>query len=213
MNVTVITPPPFQAITLAEVYRGLRLDTEGSPETHPHDAMLMSHIAAACADVEKRLHRTLVRQTLRVSHAAFPVVSLSGRNPAQAALALPGAPVDVVSSVQYYDAENTLRTVDPAYYYLTDEQEPRVRFTKSFVAPITYDRPDAVRVTYTAGYPPAGSPPATQADYAANIPQPFKQACILGVQALYDDLQPADWERLQRAIEALVQPHRVQITV
>ena len=213
MNVTVVAPPPFQPITLADVYRGLRLDTEGSPETHPDDTMLVGHIAAACADVEKRLHRSIIRQTLRASYAAFPSPTLSGRNPAQTALSLPGAPVVSVSSVQYHDTENTLRTVDAAAYYLTDEQQPRLRFTTGFLAPSVYDRPDAVRVTYVVGYAPSGSPPTTQADYAANVPPPIKQACILGVQALYDDLQPADWDRLQRAIESLVQPYRVQLTV
>jgi uncharacterized phiE125 gp8 family phage protein len=213
MNVTVIQPPPFQPITLQDVYSSLRLDTEGSPPTHPDDVMLLGLIEAARADIEKRVRRSLVRKTLRASYAGFPDTRLSGTNPAQAALTLHRPPLVSVDSVQYYDPENTLRTIDRADYYVTDEDPPRLRFVSSFSAPTVYDRPDAVRVTYTVGYATTGSPPTTQADYAANVPEPLKQACLLSVQALYDDLQPADWDRLQRAIEALVQPLRVQLAL
>lgn len=213
MNVTVVQPPPFEPITLQEVYSSLRLDTEGSPQTHPDDTMLLRHIAAARSDVEKRVRRSMVQQTLRASYPGFPQARLSGANPPQVALTLHRPPLVSVQSVQYYDAENTLRTIDTAAYYVTDEDPPRLRLATFFIPPTVYDRPDAVRVTYVTGYAPIGSPPTTQADYAANVPEPLKQACLLSVQALYDDLQPADWDRLQRAIEALVQPLRVQLAV
>lgn len=218
MNVVVTAPPPFEPVTLREVYASLRLDTEGSPATHPDDAMLQAHISSARQDIELRSRRALVRQTLRVSYASFPwsrqaydQLSPSSRMNALCALRIPRPPLVSVESVKYYDASNALVTVDPASYYTTDEEPSELRFTTSFVPPTVYARPDAVRVTCVVGCSPAGSPPTSQEDYAANVPQPLRQAIILGVQSLYDDLQPADWTRLQTAIEALVQPYRVQV--
>jgi len=217
MNVTVLSPPPFEPITLADIYRSLRLDTEDSPETHADDAMLLGHIAAACRDVEQRTRRSLVQQTLRLSLAGFPMseaayalLSPSARRSALCAIRIPRPPLVRVESVQYYDAANALVTVSAADYYVTDDQVPELRFTDGFVPPTTYARPDALRVTYVAGYTPEASPPSTQAEYAANVPQPLKQAAILLVQALYDDLQPADWNRIQMAADALLSPYRVQ---
>ena len=218
MNVTVITPPPFLPVALTDIYSSLRLDVEGSPPTHFDDAMLLKHMLAATQDIEKRVRRALVQQTVRVSYGGFPwsrqayeQLSPSSRREALCSLRLPRPPVLSVSAVQYYDAVNTLNTVDPSNYYITDEVVPELRFATNFVPPTVYNRPDAVRVTCVVGYAPAGSPPATQEDYAANIPEPLRQAVILGVQCLYDDLQPNDWNRVQTAIESLVQPYRVQI--
>jgi uncharacterized phiE125 gp8 family phage protein len=219
MNVTTTVEPPFEPITLEDLYRSLRLDTEGSPPTHADDAILTPHITAARQDIEERTRRALVQQTIRVSYPGLPwsrqaydQLSPARRMESLCALRLPRPPLVRVESVHYYDAENTLTLLSPSNYYVTDEQVAELRFTSSFVPPTVYNRPDAVRVSCVVGYAPEGSPPTTQEDYAANVPQQLKQAIILAVQCLYDDLQPADWTKIQTAIEALVQPKRVQLT-
>lgn len=219
MNVTTTVEPPFEPITLVDLYRSLRLDTEGSPPTHADDAMLAAHITAARQDIEARTRRALVQQTVRVSYSGFPwsrqayeQLSPSRRMESLCALRLPRPPLVRVESVHYYDSANTLTLLADSNYYVTDEQMPELRFVATFVPPTTYTRPDSVRVSCVVGYTPDGSPPTTQEDYAANVPQQLKQAIILAVQCLYDDLQPADWTRIQTAIESLVQPYRVQLT-
>jgi hypothetical protein len=161
----------------------------------------------------------LVQQTIRVSYpglpwsrSAYDLLSPSRRMESLCALRLPRPPLVRVESVHYYNAENTLTLLDAANYYVTDEEPAELRFAASFVPPTVFIRPDAVRVSCVVGYAPEGSPPTTQEDYAANVPKQLKQAIILAVQCLYDDLQPADWTKIQLAIESMVQPYRVQLT-
>ena len=216
MNLTIITPPPFEPVTLAQVYAHLRLDPEGSPMTHADDAMLLRHIESARRHVEQMARRSLVQQSLRLSLATFPVsydAWALGRAPRDTVreVRLISPPLVAVDAVRYYDGDNALQTLDAANYYVTDEQVPQLRFVPAFSAPTLYDRPDAVRIDYRAGYAPEGSPPETQADYVANVPKPLLDAVLLGVQLLYDELMPAQREQIERTREAIVQPYRVQL--
>lgn len=217
MNLTVITEPAFEPVTLADVYRHLRLDPDDSPATHPDDAALERHITSARKIVELMTRRALILQTIRLSMPGFPVNcdTLTAlrwtRRDLVREIRLHRPPLVAVDSVQYFDADNVLQTVDAGGYYTTDEQVPELRFTSSFVTPTVYDRPDAVRVQYRAGYPDAGSPEGgSQEDAAANVPEPLKEAILMGVQLLYDDLSPADREAIENMREATVQPFRVQ---
>ena len=221
MNLTVITEPAFEPVTLADVYRHLRLDPDDSPATHPDDPALERHITSARKIVELMARRALILQTLRLSMPGFPHVEQCTtlgdrfrRVVSSEPIRLHRPPLVAVDSVRYFDAENVLQTVDPSSYYTTDEQVPELRFTSSFVTPTVYDRPDAVRVQYRAGYPDAGSPEGgSQADAAANVPAPLKEAILMGVQLLYDDLSPADRTAIENMREATVQPFRVQLSL
>lgn len=219
MNLTVITPPPFEPVTLAEVRAHLRLDAEGSPASHPDDAMLTRHIATARAHVEQMSRRSLVQQTLRLTMSGFPItddtyaiLSPVRRMGAVRRIRLYRPPIVRILSVGYYDGDNSLQSLSTADYYATDDLVPELRFLSAFSSPTFYDRPDTARVDYVAGYVPDGSPATTQAEYAANVPSPLKDAILLTVQLLYDALMPADREAIERTREALIQPYRVQIS-
>jgi uncharacterized phiE125 gp8 family phage protein len=219
VNLTVITPPPFEPVTLAQAYKQLRLtpDHAGSPgeETHPDDAMLRGSITTAREQVEQMARRSLIQQTLRLSMAGFPASCVHGiwyaATPVRIRLLRP--PIIRVEAVSYYDGDNALQTVDADDYYVTDEQVPELRFVTGFAAPVTYDRPDALRVDYVCGYAPDGSPSTTQEEYAANVPSSLCDAILIGVQLLYDDMAPADREQMEKMREALIQPLRVQLAV
>lgn len=219
MNITVVSEPPFEPVTLLEVYAQLRLtpDHAGSPgeQTHPDDDLLTSHIATARKFVEQATRRSLIQQTLRLSDAEFPVHCYGGWPWTQRArvrhLYLRRPPFVRVESVRYYDADNDLQTVAAADYYVTDSLVPELRFVTGFVAPTLYDRPDAVRVDYVTGYTPANSPAESQDDYAANVPEGLKNAVLLGVQLLYDDLADSDRAAIERLRESLLQPFRIQL--
>jgi uncharacterized phiE125 gp8 family phage protein len=221
MNITVITAPPFEPVTLLEVYAHLRLtpDHSGSPgeESHPDDAMLSRHIASARTFVEQATRRCLVQQTLRLSMPSFPVPycwSYSRRgSSADNVIRLYRPPIIAVEAVSYYDADNVLQLVDPLSYYTTDEQVPELRFASTFSWPTVHIRPDALRIEYRAGYTPEGSPPTTQAEYAASVPAALKDAILLGVQLLYDNLETKDREHMERAREAIMQPFRIQLAL
>jgi uncharacterized phiE125 gp8 family phage protein len=219
MNLTVISPPPFEPVTLAEVYRHLRLtpDHAGSPDetSHPDDAMLRSQITAAREYVEVATRRALVQQVLRLSHGSFPYYC-SGwwptyrRYTAYDRILLRRPPLIRVERVVFSDGDNVDQVIDPVDYYVTDDQVPELRFGTGYSVPTYYDRPDALRVEYVAGYAPGGSPATTQEEYATNVPETLKNAVLLGVQLLYDNLAPADREAIERMRESMLQTYRIQ---
>lgn len=211
MNITTVQPPMAEPVTLPDVYLQLKIDptTEGSPPetSHPLDAILRGNIASARMQVEKETRRALIEQTLRLSARGFP-----GCPGAPRRLALYRPPVIRVLAVSYFDAANAAQTVDPAQWYLTDDEIPELRFVTGFAAPPTYDRPDAVRVLYDAGYAGEGSPPTSQAELAANVPQALRDAVLVGVELLQGDAGPQDREALERMRAALVEPFIVQLS-
>lgn len=218
MNLTVISQPPFEPVTLAEVYAQLRLtpDHVGSPgeESHPDDAMLAAQITAAREYVEVATRRSMVQRTLRLSSEAFPYATgWWWKHPWTAhglRIRLINPPLIRIESVAYYDGDNTLQTVAPADYYATDDQVPELRFAATFSAPALFNRPDAVRVEYVAGYLGDGSPPTTQDEYIAHIPQTLRQAVLIGVQLQYDNLSDSDRKAFENAREAMLQTYRIQ---
>lgn len=217
MNLTITTQPAAEPVTLSEVYAQLRLDTEGSPPEHAHDSLLQSLIATARQEVESMSRRSLVVRPVRLSMPGFPAVDVTSTTDAErrylvSEIRLHRPPIVRVDSVRYYDSDNALQTVDPASYYVTDEQVPALRFVSGFSAPAVYDRPDAVRVDYVAGYLGEGSPPTTQAELAANVPEQLKQAILVGVELLYDAKTPQERQAIERLRESLVQPLRIQLT-
>lgn len=218
MNLTTIHEPPFEPVTLADVYRVLKIDPEGSPPEHPLDADFVRNITSARRNVEKLTRRSLIRQTLRLSVEGFPA-NCEGwqlgprwvRAPSRIRLLRP--PVIAVQSVEYFDASNVLQTVDAASYYVTDDEVPEVRFVSTFIAPTVYDRPDALRLTYVAGYLGAGSPPSSQEEYAEHVPSELKDAILVGVQMLQVSTSPQDYELLQRMQAALVSGYIVRLAL
>lgn len=216
MNLIVLTPPPVEPVTLAEVYLHLRLDPDDdSPPAHPDDALLRSQIATARAEAEQMTRRAFVEQVLRLTVDRFPRndafvgasqwLALAG---VRGYIELPRPPLIEVQAVRYYDTDNVLQTVDAADWFVTDDFVPRLMFRDGYVPPLTYARNDAVRIDYVAGYA-ADESPAVDQDYAANVPQQIKQAILLGVQLLYDQLSPEQRKALEHARDMLLVGQRV----
>ena len=211
MNITVVTQPQAEPVTLEDVYTHLRLDPEDSPPTHPDDDMLSRHITTARIEVEQITRRSLVEQTLRMSLSGFPCFQVrfgydDDYYPRPGYVELLRPPVLSVLSVKYYDFNNVLQTVDSDEYFVTDDFVPKLQFKDTFAVPETYKRDDAVRVEYVTGYTPEGSPPE---DYAANIPGPIKDAILLGVQLLYDQLSPEQRKAIESARNSLLYSFKV----
>jgi uncharacterized phiE125 gp8 family phage protein len=203
MNITIVTPPQFEPITVAEAYAHLRWDAEeeGSPpETvYPLQDLIERNIATARAFVEKGTRRSLVEQTIRLSVAGC-----------RGYIDLLRPPFIAIESVQYFDSGNVLQTIDPADYYVTDGDEvPRLYMGQAFAFPMAFQRPDAFRVTYRTGYAPAAASPMTQEAAAANVPAMLKDAILIQVQLLSDRFDPKEREDLERARDALITHERV----
>lgn len=207
MNLTVVTAPTLKPFTLNRLYQQLRLDVQGSPQEHDDDDTLNALMDVARAGCENIIKRSLLPQTLRLSMQSFPVSSDTyARWDRQAqpepvrAIKLYRPPVIAVSHVKYYDSSNVLQTLDASSYFVTDDQVPELKFVSGFTAPSVYDRPDAVRVEYTAGYA-----------NAALIPEPLQQWMLLQIGTMYESRQSVTEAKVMelpnRFTEMLLDPY------
>lgn len=199
MQITVVTPPPFEPVTLDDVYDHLRLDPIGG--THPDDDMLTRQIRTAREQVEQITRRAIIQQTLSIALCGFP------RWGAHGGIELKRPPYVGMVAVTYYDSANALQVLDPASFYVDDATDvvPRLMLGAT---PWTFAREDSVRVSWVAGYARAGAE-STQADYAANVPASIKDAVLLGVQLLYDELAVDKRTKLETARDALLSSYHV----
>lgn len=182
MQVTVVTPPAA-IVTLDEARAQLRLDIGGVD-----DALLNRLIATATATVDGPdgwLGRTLGIQTLRLTTGSF-----------RESITLPLPPIGSVEAVTYLPlAGGAAVAIDPSSYYL---QSGRILASvPGWVAPPFAARPDALSVTYVAGY--------------QDVPAPLRHAILMMVARLFqargEDVPPNLVE--DRAIQNLLSPFRV----
>ena len=138
------------------------------------------------------LGRALITQTWRVDYAAFEDL-----------MRLPVGNLISVLAVTYYDVNNAQQTLaDTVYSSLSDTGGPFIGRKANQSWPATYTRPDAVRVTWTAGYGAA----------AANVPMPIRQAVLLLVGHWYENRATVNVGNIVSAIpftvDALLAPFR-----
>jgi uncharacterized phiE125 gp8 family phage protein len=150
-----ITDASSEPITLAEAKLHLRVD--GSEE----DALITDLIKTVRVACEGECHRTMVTTTWELVLDAF-----------SPALKLQHPPIIDVVSVKYLDLNGAEQTLDPQDYVLDKEQDPGWIVPAVDKAwPDTYERINAVRVRYRAGY--------------TTVPAPLKQWMLLHLGHYY----------------------------
>lgn len=149
MTITVVTAPAYEPINVAEAKRWLRIDTAVTD----HDLVLTMLIKAMREDAENLTQRAFITRTLRLTLESWPVADRYG-----AKFVLPYPPLQSVSSFQYRDTNGALQTLAADQYDVYDEYEPAIIVPAYQVSwPSIRVQPDALQITYTAGYAP-GSP-------------------------------------------------------
>lgn len=176
---TLVTGPTLEPVTLAEARKQLEL----SPSDTAHDDHLTLLIQAAREQWEHDTDSCCLTQTWRVNLAGFCGYEIE----------LPKRPVQSVI-VTYYDASNVSQTLSTSIYSL-DTASRRIVLTSLQSWPVTYERWDAVTVTYVAGY-----------TSAANVPAIHKQAMRLLISHYFENRDMLMGAALQSmpAYEALV---------
>jgi uncharacterized phiE125 gp8 family phage protein len=141
----------------------MRFDLSSAPAIEPcTEADLVSHcqlgelpddqlararvmLAAARQWVENRLHRQLITATWKMYLDSFPVE-----------IQIPDKlPVATITTIKYYDTANVFQTAAASLYdtdLASDNRPPRICPVSGQSWPLTYDRYNAVEVTFTAGY-------------------------------------------------------------
>lgn len=185
-----VTAPATPLLTLEQARAHLRV-------THTdEDDYIEALIAAATSHIDGYsgvLGRALITQTWSQSFSRFP-------GPSFLRLAL-GKLASIVS-VEYYDLSDVEQTFSAsAYYGITDAIGPGVQLKQGSSWPGTYDRLDAVTVTWTCGYGSA----------ASDVPDGIIHAAKLLVGHWYHSREAASaggMNEVPLAVSALLAPFR-----
>lgn len=145
MTVAVVTPPEAGPVDLDAAREYFRVVSASEDET------ISALVAAAVAKVETVTGRALAEQTLRATFDRWP----SG-----GVLPVPRPPLLSVATVEVVSPEGEVveLVAGEDYDVLTATTPGAVVLRPGRRPPISCGRPDAVRVTFTAGYGADGGP-------------------------------------------------------
>jgi uncharacterized phiE125 gp8 family phage protein len=173
-----ITQPTTEPITLAEAQLHLRLDTEGSPPSHPDDELVETLISASRETIESHTGQTLA-----------PCEFVMEGKVVSSELNLKTYPVTSIASVTYEDSDGAIITVDPVEYKVSNFERPSRLVFKSV------DAEKLLTVNFTAGFTDGQSPNSYP------MPDLFKAATKIMVANLYENRESTSekeqYERLQ----------------
>lgn len=195
-----LSAPAAEPVTLAEAKRQLRLEVDDTAQ----DTYLAGLIKAARLQAEMVTRRAFVRRTFRQRLDAFPCGSLEP-------LRLGPSPLGEVESIVYIDTAGAEQTWSDALYVVDEDALPaRVLPAYGQSWPSARLQPNAVTVTYSAGYAADDGSPT---DHAANVPQTIKQAILLLVTHWFENRSPVVTSgqpiELPHAVGALLWGERV----
>ena len=158
----VTVAPTSEPLTRAEAKAYLRVD--GTDE----DTLIDSLIVSAREFVETEIWRPLMSQTI-VYWMDFDDITTGVFN-------INKAPIQSITSVQYYDSSNNLQTLSATNYEYDLFSNP-CRF-KLINVPSCYDKMNTMKITFVAGY-----------SSAANVPSKIKQAMYLLIGSWFENRQ------------------------
>jgi hypothetical protein len=205
-----VTDPDIEPVTLAEMREHLG---EFAGNTAKDDS-ITAMIVAAREWAEEYTGRALVDQSWRLTIIqlagyvgdAVSGYRLTGRfEPVGTDLYLRRAPVLALTSFKSVDSDGAETTIDAATYELREADSKWPRLVA--LSGATWTGADQLRVVFRAGYADrTGSPIQT----AADVPERFKMAMRLWIEAHYDR-DPASMDKLIDAAKALLKPLRVEL--
>lgn len=149
INTTVV--PTFEPLTVTEAREFCRIDDDSQ------DTTLATCIKAARERIETETRRAICTQTIRVTLDKFPRGDDDDRD--DFAIILPRPPLQSVSSITYIDTTGTVQTLATDRYTVDSYSEPgRIVPAYGYSWPSTRDVPNAVTITFIAGYTAANLP-------------------------------------------------------
>ncbi len=157
-----IVPPEIEPIVIGELRDYLRLD-----ESCCGDEDLNQMIAAARGLVEADCSRQLITATWDLYLDKFPYAD-------GGVIELERPPIQSVTFIKYYDADNALQTLDTAAYEVDTVGEPgRVKPAYGYSWPTTRCKMNAVQIRFVAGYSPRT---VEEGEYDPEVPELAIQA-------------------------------------
>lgn len=138
-----LAAPATPAVDLTELKNHLRVTSADE------DSLVDLYAYAATQLFEIKTRQRLINRSFRLDLPGFP----SSIDPC--GIELPLTPVSAITHVKYYDTAGVLRTWTSSEYILdVTSHLPRVVVAPTYVYPSTQaeNRPNAVQVTFVAGY-------------------------------------------------------------
>ena len=160
IHTRILTPPASEPVTIKQAKKQLEL----LESDDAHDEQLQLLIEVARDSVERDCGIAMLTQTVEHIQPGF-----------YEAIQLQRRPVQSVTSVQYYDDGNVLRTLSASIWQLNPAKE-RIELQYEEDWPTTATRWDAVKVTYVAGY-----------TSSATVPASLRQAMLLKIGYLFEN--------------------------
>lgn len=158
--IKLVTPAAGYPVTLDEVKLHLKID--GTLE----DTLLTSLISTVTEFYENFTKRDFITKTYRLFDHHFRTY-----------YEIRKCPNVTITSIKYFDLNNTEQTVASDVYELTETPDFPVLYKQpKQIWPSVYNKPQAVNITFTCGY-----------GTAADVPDVLKQAILIGIAALYEN--------------------------
>lgn len=184
-SLRVITPPPYEPISLAEGRRYIRMDDPISEEDRDgQNADAAGMIKAAREWYEDLTSTVLIRQTLEMSLDSWPCCGY---------IEIPRSPLISIDSIKYTDSDGVEQTWASTNYQ-TDIYSVPGRITLAYGGSVPSYRADlnSWRIRFTAGQVATAE---TEAGYQANVPERAKLAIKMHItgqdEGNLDEMLPA----------------------
>ena len=191
-----ITAPTSEPISLEEARLHLRLDTSGSPPSHPDDSLVSTLITAVRQNAEEYTGLKVASGTFEVRADSFDDLEIS----------LQTWPVTSVTSVSYVDFDDQTQTLDSSKYTLDVYTRPAR--LKPTAAQSTFPAAKEVTIRFTAGFTDGQSPNPYP------LPKQVKAAMLLMLGHLYDNREAvSDIQSYERplGVTYLLNPYRIKM--
>ena len=179
-NIT--TAPAAEPLSSSETKNWLNVSTSDD------DSLISMLIKMAREKVERDHDTAIITQTIDFISDKF-----SGSENDDGCVELAISPVQSITSVKYYDADNVEQTLAAENYHLDKYGFGRAKIVKAAGVswPATYNRPDAVTVRAVCGF----------GDAAANVPEPLRVAMLLMVKYNYDNREDMPFKLVGRSAQ------------
>lgn len=181
MTVRVVTAPAYEPVSLAQAKLWCRIDSDITDQ----DDVVTQLIQTMREYAENLTGRAFIQRDLQLVTNCYTTLYFDGVS--RVGLSLPYPPLVAVSSITYIDTDGATQTLDTADYNVHTWHEPGFVVEDWDATWPSYRRePDAIRVSYTAGYAlGAGSPPGAD-EYRANLPSALKTWMQARIATLYE---------------------------
>ena len=189
--------PATEPVTLAEARDHLRLDTFGSPPSHPEDDLIELYISAARQYCEDYLGHSIAYRTSVIYFDKLPTKFVD----------LGEYPVSSVDLFEYIDTDGVTQTWNAPNYILDSASAPARVYATSDFPNVKTAVPNVATLTVKAGYTDGNSPDTYP------IPKSIKNAILLMVGHLYENRQQVGQklESLPYGVEYLLNMSRTNL--